>query len=262
MVKLFIQYTAYTLIKINYCLKRYLSKNIENYYLFILTPPYSGSTILHTFLSSSKNISINNPFGTREGQTLPSVRKMMWESQRWNEKVEFDWEYIKSKWIAYWDVTKPLLLEKSPANILRADSIEKTFIPSYFLIMVRNPYAHVQSLISRNKSTATNAAKFVIKCLQFQKNNNEKLKKSLFFTYEELCDNTNQIKFRIEKFMPEIGTLNIKKAHNFRRKKLVFNNNNSKKIKLLTNDQIIEINSVFSKHVDLLNYFNYELISG
>ena len=42
-------------------------------FLFILSPPYCGSTMLNQLISSSNNVSCNNNLGTREGQLLPGV---------------------------------------------------------------------------------------------------------------------------------------------------------------------------------------------
>ena len=67
-------------------------------YLFILSPPGCGSTLLNVILSSSKSVSVNNPYGTREGQRLPVVDAIMFEhDRRWDEKLDFDWEFIKKE---------------------------------------------------------------------------------------------------------------------------------------------------------------------
>ena len=60
----------------------------EHKYLFILSPPFSGSTLLNQIISSSKNVSCNNNIGTREGQTLPGVKKIMFDKKRWDEKTD------------------------------------------------------------------------------------------------------------------------------------------------------------------------------
>lgn len=63
---------------------------------------------------------MNNPYGTREGQGLPTVRKIMFEhNRRWDKTLDFDWSYIKNEWMKYWDLNCPILLEKSPPNIIR-----------------------------------------------------------------------------------------------------------------------------------------------
>lgn len=254
----------YRRIKIKNRLNSLVNKKINNTYLFILCPPFGGSTVLHEFLSTSVNISINNPFGTREGQTLPGVKKIMWDPKdRWFEETKFDWKFIKKEWRKYWDVTKPLLLEKSPANIVRAKEIELEFTPSKFIVMVRNPYAHVEGIMRRNNSKAKGAATFAMKCLYYQKNNLENLRNTLLFTYEDFCDNTVDIKKKIINFLPKLSDIDprIKShAHNFKGKPLEITNMNHEKISKLSNLDLKDINNVFKKNKDLINYFGYKLI--
>ena len=70
----------------------------------------------------------------------------------------------------YWDQTKPILLEKSTTNIIRVQSIKKTFQNSYFICIVRNPYAQVEGIMRRNNASAEYAANFSIKCLKYHLN--------------------------------------------------------------------------------------------
>lgn len=46
-----------------------------------------------------------------------------------------------SEWAPYWDLTKPVLLEKSPPNLLRTRFLQALFPNSYFLTIVRHPVA-------------------------------------------------------------------------------------------------------------------------
>ena len=62
-------------------LKRLLKPKIENKYLFILAPPYCGSTLLNEIISTSPFVSVNNLHGRREGQQLPTVRKIMFDNK-------------------------------------------------------------------------------------------------------------------------------------------------------------------------------------
>ena len=103
------------------------------------------------------------------------------------------WKQIKTIWHKYWDLSKPILLEKSIPNIIRNKEIKEVFSPICFLCMVRNPYAQCEGIIRRNGKSAEYAAKFTISCLRYQKENIESEKNLLFFTYEELCENKNQV---------------------------------------------------------------------
>jgi len=45
------------------------------------------------------------------------------------------------EWKKYWDLEKPVLLEKSPPNLVRARFLQQMFPNSYFVIMMRHPVA-------------------------------------------------------------------------------------------------------------------------
>jgi len=88
--------------------------------------------------------------------------------------------------------------------------------------------------------------------------------KSLFITYEELCDNKEKVVGKIKLFMPELGDIDSDlkfSAHNFKSDgKMKIQNLNNEKIKKLSANQLVLINSYFSKEVELLNYFGYSII--
>lgn len=244
---------------------RIYKKSISNKYLFILSPPFCGSTLLSEVLSTSNSVSTNNTRFQREGQKLPKVREIMFTDLRWDENVDYDWIYIKKEWRKYWDITKPILLQKSPSNLVRAKSIENHFTPSYFIIWVRNPYAHCESLLRREKRkySSKTAAEFAVKCLYYQKENAESLKNVFLTSYENLVFDPLQFADKIQSFLPDLGKVETSqefKAHNFKNRKMKINNLNREKISKLTPDQLQDINLVFRKNIDILKYFNYSLI--
>ena len=97
------------------------TKNNDQH-LFILSPPFSGSTLLNEIVSSSENVSCNNNIGLREGQHLPIVKDILFTKDRWNKKKVIDWKHIHTIWDKYWDKSKNILLEKSPPNICKKTS--------------------------------------------------------------------------------------------------------------------------------------------
>ena len=105
------------------------------------------------------------------GQTLCGIREIMFVERRWDETYRIDWNLVKECWTRHWDIRRPILVEKSPANIIRAREIESAFSPAYFLILWRNPYAHCESLIRRNRNSPGQAASFAIRCLRIQNEN-------------------------------------------------------------------------------------------
>ncbi len=247
-------------------LRRLTRKRVENTYLFILSPPFCGSTLLNELISTAPNVSTNNERDTREGQHLPGVRNIMALPSRWSDDTRYDWELIKRKWRRYWDVTKPVLLEKSPPNIIRAEAIQTHFDPSYFICFNRNPYAHCESLMRRspNLRDPEQAALFAIRCLHYQKDNLARLKHVLQISYEELTEFPEETTRRIEEFLPSLGTLNPHQefhAHNYKAKKMPIVNLNEEKIRKLEKGQLDKINDVFRKNSEILHFFHYELMS-
>ena len=237
----------------------------DHKFLFILSPPFCGSTLLNQVISTSKLVSVNNEIDTREGQTLPEVREMMFDhDRRWNDDLQLDWPFIRKVWLKYWDRTKPVLLEKSPPNIVRAGELEKHFAPAYFIIFHRNPYAHVQSLISRKDPDIAEAARFAMKCLKHQKDNIENLKNHVRISYEDLTDEPEAAVASIRRLLPELDDMKTDQqftAHNFKQhSSMKITNLNDEKIRKLTDDQLEVVNGVFGQHRDLLAYFGYEMV--
>ncbi len=262
----FPKYGNYGFIVRKNVLRNIFIKRSNHKYLFILSPPYCGSTLLNEVISSSDNVSVNNPFGTREGQTLPTVRNIMFDpNERWDGEIDFDWVSIKNEWRKYWDLTRPILLEKSPPNIIRAKSIERNFDNSYFIIFHRNPYAQCESLIRRNEYEPTKAALFAIENLIAQKRNILELKNKIQISYEALTQETQSISGILSNFIPELINVDVEKefsAHNYLNRKMKILNLNEEKIKKISDSQLNEINAVFIKNLELLDFFKYELIAN
>jgi len=247
-------------------LRRMTHPEVENTYFFILCPPFCGSTLLNELISTSPNVSTNNERSTREGQNLPGLNRIMALPSRWDEGTQYDWAMIKREWRKYWDVTKPILLEKSPPNIIRAETIQAHFSPAYFICFNRNPYAHCESLMRRsaNLRDPARAARFAVRCLRYQQHNLARLDKVLHVTYEELTEYPAEATGKIERFLPALGALNPHlefDAHNYKAKKLPITNLNTEKIGKLSREEIGQMSAVFRQHKDILDFFHYEIMS-
>lgn len=253
----------YFFIRLIRSISRLFNRRNKHRFLFILSPPYCGSTMLNQLLSSSKNVSCNNNLGTREGQLLPGVSHFMFKNNRWDESVKYPWEKVKRIWMKYWDFSKPLFLDKSIPNIMRVDDIEKVFNPIYYMCMVRNPYAQVESIMRRNKQDAKSAAEFAIRCLYYQ-NINKNRENALFFSYEDLCDNGQDVIQKMIKFIPSLFDINLDlefTSHNYKTlDKMRIINLNDEKIEKISDEDLKIINSIFLKEKHLLMIFNYKII--
>lgn len=259
------KYGNYALLVWKNKLQNSVLKKKEHKYLFILSPPYCGSTLLNQLISTSKTVSVNNDVDTREGQRLPTLAKLMfYHTRRWDTTLDYDWEFVKKEWLKYWNLKATILLEKSPPNIVRAKSIEKYFQPAFFLIFHRNPYAHCESLIRRNEKDPVKAANFAIQCLNYQKINIQELKsQKLQVSYELLTEHTESAVKMMTDLLPELGDIIYEKeftAHNLHSKEMKISNLNQEKIDNLTLKELDAINSVFTKNIDILIFFGYKLI--
>jgi hypothetical protein len=244
--------------------KNLFYSNLNNQHLFILSPPFCGSTLLNEIISSSNNVSCNNNIGLREGQQLPIAKDILFTKERWNPKKDINWQVIHSIWDKYWDNSKDIFLEKSPPNICRAKKIEKEFQNAKFICLTRSPYAQVEGKMRRHNTLAKEAAELSIQYLKYQKENIEQLKNTLLISYEELAENPIKIKNSIISFLPELFDINIDlkfNAHNLRSKKnMTIINLNPEKIAKIKADDLIIINTIFREEEALLNYFNYQII--
>lgn len=48
-------------------------------------------------------------------------------------------EKLFAQWSKYWDIRKPILLEKSPYNLVRTRFLQKLFTGTHFVMMIRDP---------------------------------------------------------------------------------------------------------------------------
>ena len=241
---------------------------MTNKYVFILSPPFSGSTLLVKLLMTSEEVSVNNIENNKEGQFLDGVKQWM-RKGTWDENTQMPWDEIKKVWDKHWNLDLPILLEKSPPNIIRAQAIEKAFDSSYFICTNRNPYAFCEGKLRRDRELGKDtsgklAARFWIKCAKHQKNNIENLQNTLYFSYEQFSNKPLNVSRKIQQFLPEISRLKAKKNFNVRNvlnnPKMGIQNLNKEKIDRLSKDEKIQISIELSKHPELMSFFSYKII--
>ena len=229
-------------------------------YLFVLCPPYSGSTVLWKLLSTSANVSAL----PAEGQFLPEVKAFMRE-RPWDAAHTLPWPEIKRVWESYWDREKPVWLEKSPPNLIRTGEILAHFQPVKFIIMVRNPYAQGEGLMRRNHWPVTKAAKFALMCLRRQRENAQELENALVLTYESLVQDPAGACQRLTAFLPELGDMDPTasfEVHSIDGTiERPITDLNAKKIAALGQDTIAALNSIFEPQRETLEAWGYPLLA-
>ncbi len=229
---------------------------MKNKYLFILCPPACGSTLLWQILKTSPRVSAFKS----EGQAL--VRALLFTSDRWNPNKPIPWHKVKEKWHEHWDLDQPVLVEKSPPHLVRAHQLEKQFPESYFIIMIRNPYAFCEGVKRRwlNKVSYFNLAKFWVTCAKYQIDNNRHLQHCITFTYEDLTDNPEQVCQRIIDFVPDLEKLHPKREFDVFEREMSITNLNDRQIARLSDNDIFAINEVCKRYPSFFSYFNYRYL--
>jgi sulfotransferase family protein len=243
---------------------RLLKPAVHNRFLFILCPPYAGSTLMHEIICSSSQVSPTNIFGVREGQGLPEIRKIVDYRREWDGKYLYPWPSIKAIWLRYWDTSKAVLMDKSPPNLIRAEAIQDNFDPASFIVMTRNPYAHAEGMMRRNGLSAEAAAEFTLQCLGYQRRNAETLRRRCVIRYEDLVLDPYAVKRRIDLFMPQLNGLHISKlysAHNHKKRGMPITDFNLESISRLSPEQKVILNRRFANEEALLSFFAYELVT-
>jgi len=246
----------------------------NNQYVFVLAPPWSGSTVLARMVATSPDLSSffdsDTEAGYRgEGQFLPGVREMM-RTRPFMRDTEIDWHQVHRVFHNNWDLSKTFLLEKSPPNLIRAEQIAAVFAPVWFVSMVRNPYAHVEGIDRRTPRVLRSSAEQCLYYLQGQMVNACALEHNITVTYEAFTERPAEIANQIETFIPGIGPLDYESDFRARAvgddmaversKARKLRNLNDEKIALLSRDDIEEVNRVLEQHLEIIEFFGYDLI--
>ena len=182
-----------------------------------------------------------------------------------------DLKKVKEAYDLEWDYNKPILVEKCPLLISRAQEIEAYFSKFgevYFIISIRSPYSTDQYL---NNTWVTTALA--------QKENIENLQNKIITTYEQICLYPELVIKKIQKKLPELDDLSLeikkielKYKNNKNNKNNENNENNEKKTKTgerqlkIHKDKVYRIkdkeikNKFLINHKDILTYFSYKYI--
>jgi hypothetical protein len=127
-------------------------------HLFICGLHRSGTSILHRVLRAHPQISgfHNTGVPEDEGQHLQSIfpparafggpgKFCFADEAHLTEKsslvTEDNRKKLAAEWHHHWDLSKTVLIEKSPPNIIRSRFLQAMFPDSYFVFLVRHPIA-------------------------------------------------------------------------------------------------------------------------
>jgi hypothetical protein len=241
-------------------------------YIFVLCPPYQGSTVIYRLLGTSPNVStfLGKAPWMGEGFGWINHADNRFAPNRWDPNYPLDMKLVHDIYHNNWDTNKPVLCEKSPAMICRASLFYdwfKQYGDVYFIIQMRDPYTTNYGKIhksmhppssSENSSLSVDEYSYKLwdEFALYQKDNLEKFRDiSVFVSYEELCDNTDGAISKILEKMPFLGSLNPKDK--------LFDQSNTErfgriqKVDSITDKE--EKTRYFKENSTLLKYFNYKI---
>lgn len=198
--------------------------------MFIAGLHRSGTTLLANLLGEHPDISHlrDAATGAEEGQHLQSVYPVgrVWGADAVG-RVGFDpFAYLTessplaapdkadalfAQWAPHWDLSRPLLLEKSPPNIIRTRYLQACFPVSWFIVVTRHPIA---SSIATKKWCRRNPvvgimANWALCYSRFLLHDRPHLRRCLVVQYEALVANPEAELRRITDFLglaPFAGT--------------------------------------------------------
>lgn len=259
--------------------------NLIKTHLFVICANNSGTTFLRNALATSRHTwnlvrEGQHTFGFAGPSSIGMQAHKRWASENhWIETFanpkNYDWGTIKKAWYFQAfskDQNACVFIEKSPPFLLIVDQLINNFPNAKFLFMVRNPYAVVEGIRRKSppqkwgnvslEKKITVAADHVINCLKFQKQN---LKKwghhGVFFSYEQMCAEPEKVETQIKNLVPEIDDLVLKQRIKVKEYNEELRNMNDQQIKRLTADDKAQINRVFLREKELLEFFNYSIIN-
>ncbi|HET7625136.1 MAG TPA: sulfotransferase [Verrucomicrobiae bacterium] len=238
-------------------------------FLFILTPPHSGSTALAQVLNSGFTSTLLEE--RAEGQWLVPG---LCQKDRWNPNKYVDWESVRAVWFSRLSFIERLVgsrnvvIEKSPPNMIRAETLLRAFPRHKVVVFNRNPYACCASIlyrkhkpveISRDKRLETLKTVAVLWALRSDllKTHVETFS-PVSFTYEAFCkDPDNKVQEVIAQ-VPELRGIDTKRKIRVKDYKPqgIFNQN-ERQIGNLSHEERKSIGEVLRPYEAVLRFFGY-----
>lgn len=190
----------------------------KHQYVFICGLHRSGTSILHDILRNQPDISgfRNTGVAEDEGQHLQTVflparafggpgKFGFHDNAAMTETHPLITDHHRQKliaeWSRYWDLSKSLLIEKSPTNIIRTRFLQAMFPGASFIVIIRHPLAVSLATIKMSKTGPMELMKHWLTVHETFNHDFPQLTKVLRISYEELIKQTPATLHRVSHFL-------------------------------------------------------------
>ncbi len=244
-------------------------------WLFLIGCYNSGTTLLAELLGRHPSISalpteghfITDQFIKDYDVGLPRMWSGREELFRMTEDdVGPDVVRIKREWGMRLDLSKPVLLEKSPPNTARTRWLQRHFTPAYFVAIIRNGYAVAEGITRkadprhlRDSWPIEQSAFQWLRSNQVLEEDAPHLRHLLWVRYEDLVLDPLTVLNRIAEFaeIPKFESYDSSAALAIHERKDMLRDFNGESIRRLSAEQIGRINAVAA---DAMRQYGYDVI--
>lgn len=193
-------------------------RHAKNKLVFIGGLHRSGTSLLHKCISEHPEVSGFKDTGVPEdeGQHLQDIyntAKMHGgpgtfgfdEGSHLNEDsslvTDANAKKLFQQWTAHWDLSKPVLVEKSPPNLVRTRFLQALYPDSRFIILMRHPVAVAYATQKWSKTSTYSLVKHWLVCHERFKKDEGNLKNCMIVHYEDFIRDPNETLAEIWKFI-------------------------------------------------------------
>jgi hypothetical protein len=93
-----------------------------------------------------------------------------------------------TEWKSYWDVEKPVLLEKSPPNLIRTRFLQELFPNSYFIVVTRHPIAVAYATQKWSNTSLAELIEHWLICHEKFEQDKQHIRRLLVLRYEDFVE--------------------------------------------------------------------------
>src|SRR5262249_16013290 len=110
-------------------------------------------------------------------------------------------EKLLCSWKKYWDVTRPVLLEKSPPNLIRMRFLQAMYPKCYFIMMMRHPVAVSYATQKWSETSLHWLLKHWLLCHEAMQTDRRHIERLFVLKYEEFVAEPDYHLARIHAFL-------------------------------------------------------------